>query len=452
MPPKQSTIDSFFKRPPGPSSPPATGTHKARRKLPSSFDVATRPSASPGVKRQPQGEGEGDDVSEKQEEEKMLNSAGRSSNSEKNVAKRMKMGKDGRDTDRPKTDKKADRKKEAASTAGGPVDVEKRSNVNLNKNITDVLLELAATERTNGVMFKANVYTKAARAIAAYPHVITSGAEARKLDGVGAKIEKKIDELLATGTLKRVERDKEDERLSVMKVLMEVTGVGPKAAEKFYAAGVRNIADLSTMPLTDHQKIGLKYHSDIIQRVPRSECLEWEALFKQTVTALSPKYTMSLAGSFRRNLPSCSDVDVLITHSEFTSTNKNDKGLLKLVVERGEREGWLKESLGSGSVKYMGIGKLPGHNPDGTPRIHRRIDIRLFPIDQYPAALLHFTGPSTYNVHLRNIAISKGYTLTEYGLFKRDADGKVGKAVKVTCEKDILNALGEEWLEPHERM
>ena len=55
-------------------------------------------------------------------------------------------------------------------------------------------------------MHKYNVYRKAAGVIAKHPTRITSGAEAKKLEGVGEKIAKKIDEFIATGKLQKLEK------------------------------------------------------------------------------------------------------------------------------------------------------------------------------------------------------------------------------------------------------
>ena len=61
-------------------------------------------------------------------------------------------------------------------------------------------------KNVNRDIIKYNVYRKAAATIAKYDKPITTGAEARKLDGIGAKIEKKIDEFLETGGLKKLEK------------------------------------------------------------------------------------------------------------------------------------------------------------------------------------------------------------------------------------------------------
>uniref|UniRef100_A0A8C3FBM5 DNA polymerase beta n=1 Tax=Chrysemys picta bellii TaxID=8478 RepID=A0A8C3FBM5_CHRPI len=76
-----------------------------------------------------------------------------------------------------------------------------------NAGITDFLSELANYEKNvNRAIHKYNAYRKAASVISKYPSKIKSGAEAKKLEGVGAKIAEKIDEFLSTGKLRKLEK------------------------------------------------------------------------------------------------------------------------------------------------------------------------------------------------------------------------------------------------------
>jgi DNA polymerase/3'-5' exonuclease PolX len=52
---------------------------------------------------------------------------------------------------------------------------------------------------------KFNAYRKAGTTIAKHPTKLNSGEEAEKLPGVGKKIAAKIDEILATGKLRKLE-------------------------------------------------------------------------------------------------------------------------------------------------------------------------------------------------------------------------------------------------------
>ncbi len=46
------------------------------------------------------------------------------------------------------------------------------------------------------------------------------------------------------------------------------------------------------------------------------------------------------------------------------------------------------------------------------------IDLRVVGIEQFPYALMYFTGSKEHNVRLRGIAKKIGFKLNEYGLFK----------------------------------
>ena len=90
--------------------------------------------------------------------------------------------------------------------------------------------------------------------------------------------------------------------------------------------------------------------------------------------------------------------------------------LEKLLINL-EKTGFLKERLGStrvsdkGSEMYMGVCKL-----EGSDKKNRRIDIKVYPKDQYGFAILYFTGSDYFNRSMRLIAEKKGFTLSDHGL------------------------------------
>ena len=68
------------------------------------------------------------------------------------------------------------------------------------------LVELAEYEKNvSRNIHKYNAFRKAASVLSALPTRITSGSQAKKLNGIGEKIAKKIDEFLATGKLQKLE-------------------------------------------------------------------------------------------------------------------------------------------------------------------------------------------------------------------------------------------------------
>ncbi len=61
-------------------------------------------------------------------------------------------------------------------------------------------------------------------------------------------------------------------------------------AKELYAKGIRTIEDLRKKQelLTDMQKIGLKYHEDFIERIPREEVALLLERFRKTAYKIIP--------------------------------------------------------------------------------------------------------------------------------------------------------------------
>ncbi|XP_064353955.1 DNA polymerase beta isoform X2 [Dromaius novaehollandiae] len=293
-----------------------------------------------------------------------------------------------------------------------------------NEGITDFLTELANYERNvNRAIHKYNAYRKAASVISRYPSKIRSGAEAKKLDGVGAKIAEKIDEFLSTGKLRKLEKIRQDDTSASINFLTRVTGIGPAAARKFVEEGIKTLEDLrkNEHKLTHHQRIGLKYFEDFEKRIPRKEMLQMQEIVLKEVKKLDPNYIATVCGSFRRGAESSGDMDVLLTHPSFTSESSK-----------------------------QGVCQLPNKD-DGTAYPHRRIDIRLIPKDQYYCGVLYFTGSDIFNKNMRTHALEMGFTINEYTIRPLGITGVAGEALPVECERDIFDYIQWKYREPEDR-
>lgn len=115
--------------------------------------------------------------------------------------------------------------------------------------------------------------------LASHHKRVESGEEARKLNGIGEKIAKKIDEFLQTGKLEKLEKVsysfecrfrvdecffrfqiRKDDRNAIIQSLTRVSGIGPAKARELVDSGIKSIEDLRHHPdkLNHHQRIGLK--------------------------------------------------------------------------------------------------------------------------------------------------------------------------------------------------
>src|SRR5699024_6560606 len=129
------------------------------------------------------------------------------------------------------------------------------------------------------------------------------------------------------------------------------------------------------------------------------------------------------AGSLRRSRETIGDVDILIGADEVHMSDLFDAFVAHELVT---------EVLGRGDTKSS-IRTQEG----------RQVDLRIVKPEQFPAALMYFTGSKEHNVVLRQRARERGLSLNEYGLFQLDDEGNTNfeQAVDYSSEADIYQKL-----------
>ncbi|TNV77429.1 hypothetical protein FGO68_gene15942 [Halteria grandinella] len=297
----------------------------------------------------------------------------------------------------------------------------------MNKAIIAQIEKLYNYYKTSGDKGRAFGYAKAVRSLKTYDKPIKTGEELDGVPGIGDGIIRKIKEFIADGTIKKFEFIDTDPKVKILQELENVWGLGPKGAQKL------------TM-----QKIGLKYYDDFLKKIPRTEVELLLATVKQACLSLYKDIQVEACGSFRRGRLECGDIDVLITRTN----GQPIKGIVQQLVEKLEKENFLKERLGdfrystTGSEGYMGVCQL------GVKDVFRRIDIKAYPYEQYGFALLYFTGSGPFNLKMREEAIKQGYSLSDHSLTPT-APGK--KKIDCPKEEDVFKALGMPYKTPKER-
>ena len=116
------------------------------------------------------------------------------------------------------------------------------------------------------------------------------------------------------------------------------------------------------------------------------------------------------------------------------------------MCDRLASDGYVTDVLAKGDKKFMGYARLPGATPDSP---HRRLDLLLTPKDEYPYAVLYFTGSDRFNVAMRQRALDLGYTLNEHGM---KPTGSEPAPPVMSDERDIFRFLKMEYKEPSERV
>lgn len=293
---------------------------------------------------------------------------------------------------------------------------------------------------------KINSINKAIASISNLRYNIISG-KSPKIPSVGVGISARIDEIIATGTLTELGHD---ESYLEIQELCTVSGIGPVKAKQLIEMGIHNVAMLKDAylsgtikiaknELTHHIAVGLKYYTDIKERIPWDEVAE----FKKIVNSyMPPDYHFTICGSFRRKMLTCGDIDVLLTHNRYKIDEDDHAHYLSDIINILSNAGIIVDNLTSGGdTKYMGIIKI---NADG---LGRRLDIRLISKESKPFALLYFTGSGEFNKIMRSRALDLGYTLNEYNIIKLET----GEKLHLSSEKEIFSLLDCAYVKPHDR-
>ena len=344
--------------------------------------------------------------------------------------------------------------------------------------IIDALTTLEQSDTARGERFAAAAYKKVLGQLKVLAGPVRSADDLVGIDGIGAKMKLKLSEIFTTGKLRAAEEAKADPDFVAYNELMKIYGVGPVKAKQFVDAGINGVEAIRKLvakdptALTAAQKLGLKYYEDTQERIERSEIDEHRVVLQKAFTAVG--LTMEIVGSYRRGARDSGDIDVLVTDGSRTHPLGPPRGAgvtgpvalgkskmskaFKAAVDSLEADGYLLGILARGPTKtlaYAGIeraGQKKG----------RRLDLLLTDPEEYPYAILYFTGSDQFNIAMRRWALDYGYTMNEHGMRHVDraegsgehgmvSTGDNSPAPPMSIERDIFDFLGLAWVAPTER-
>jgi DNA polymerase/3'-5' exonuclease PolX len=318
----------------------------------------------------------------------------------------------------------------------------------------------------NAYTFKIRQLSNVLGILKKYPNKITKTnyEELKELSGIGKGSIERIKEILENGKLSEIGNfvDAKKEKNDSINELEEIVGVGRAKALELYEKGITSIKQLKEkikkkeIEVNDKVLLGIKYYGVYKMNIPRKEVTKYYKFMEKVITYLNKKneldesneYIFEICGSYRREKLFSNDIDVLISKKKTKlSKTKSEKHLnrfvnkLKTNLKINNNNPLLLDDMTDKNIttKYMGFSKLKDNHV-------RRIDIRFVPYDSYHSAILYFTGSGDLNKKMRNIAKSKNYKLSEYGLFDEN-----GNKFKINSERDIFKLLDMEYLPPRLR-
>ena len=289
-----------------------------------------------------------------------------------------------------------------------------------------------------GDPFRARVYGKAARAIAAHPQDASelSAADLLRIPGVGKSIAGKVAEIIATGSFAELEELRADIPDGVRQ-LTQIPALGPRRALQLYrelqisnpeqlreAIAEGRLANLKGFGPKSAEKLlrGIDLIESAGSRVLLNVAAETAAAVIGAVGAAAGCLRLGAAGSLRRAAESIGDVDVL-------AAAVDSAPLMAALTAMPEAA----EVIASGPTKTS-IRTAAG----------LQVDLRVVPLDSWGAALQYFTGSQAHNVAIRELAVRQKLRLSEYGLFHAES----GELIVSRTEKEVYERLGLAWIPP----
>jgi len=291
-----------------------------------------------------------------------------------------------------------------------------------NLDIAELLRGVAASYQLQDEIknkFRIIAYERAADAIEHASSELKDLWDEGKLEdvpGIGESISKHLDELFKTGHVKHFE-DLMKDYPKIMFRLLKVQGIGPKTAHKLVTEG--------SIPKEVKDELKKVESKPVRHLLPyawerASEVIEWVKKFKEVKRA-------DPLGSLRRKASTIGDIDIAV------ATDNPD-----LVINHFVKFPKLQKILEKGDKTASIL--LPGDV---------QVDLMVQPLESYGSLLQHFTGSKHHNIALREYAIKKGFSLSEYGIKKI---GKKDDNIKeFSKEEDFYKYLNLDWIPPEIR-
>jgi len=327
---------------------------------------------------------------------------------------------------------------------------------NPNARTIQVLQEMCKYYDQTKDQWRTFAYRKGIATLARQKKKVTTKEEAFALPNIGTRLAEKIEEIVLTNKLRKLDYTRDDPTDQALRLFMGIYGVGLSQASKWIQQGHQTLKDLvETAKLTTSQKIGIEHYEDFAARIPRAEVEAHGEYVRRALQEIDIEFEVTIMGSFRRGAKDCGDIDLIISKRGATFSTLRTVVFDKL-VPRLFQEGFLKASLATShkddGSKWHGASCLP-HST-----IWRRLDLLLVPEDEMGAALIYFTGNDIFNRSMRLLASKKGMNLNQRGLYKDVVRGRnreklnEGTPLEGRDEKKIFEILGVPWRTPEERI
>lgn len=311
-----------------------------------------------------------------------------------------------------------------------------------NKELAQLFNTIADLLEIKGeVIYKILAYRRAATSLADYEQDVNEvwrAGKLKKITGVGDAIADKINELLSTGKLDFYEKLKKEVPSGLVEVLA-IQDVGPKKAALFWKKlGITTVPDLEKAArqgkLRELSGMGEKSEAKILAGIAARKRSTGRVTLGQAwpIAQEIVKFLRSLvgveaaevAGSLRRMRATIGDLDFLVAAH-------NAEPIMAAFVTHPQ----VVRVLGQGPTKSS-VELANG----------LQADLRVLPPERFGTLLQYFTGSKEHNVKLRELALSKGLSLSEHAFTRKN-----GKEILCATEVEVYKTVGLAYIPPEMR-
>src|SRR3954454_19780940 len=314
-----------------------------------------------------------------------------------------------------------------------------------NSDVADQLDLLADLSEIRGDdSFRVSAYRRAAtrvRETAAPVAELAVDGRAKELQGIGKTIEEKIVQIIEHGEIEALTRRKAEIPHEVV-LFMRLPGLGPKSAKKIWQElgittleGLREAAEAQRLRALPG--MGAKTEENVLRALAEPAAAEEPSrpllgralpVLEAVVAVLAEHRAceqVSIAGSARRYKETVRDLDIIATASDPSA-----------LIDYFTKLRWVVDVAAKGPTKATVV------SHDGY-----RFDLRVVPPECYGNLLQHFTGSKDHNVALREAAVRRGLSISEYGV----ANTETGDVFTTGDEAELYEFLGYQFIPPELR-
>jgi DNA polymerase (family 10) len=264
---------------------------------------------------------------------------------------------------------------------------------------------------------------------------------AKELQGIGKTIEEKIVQIVDKGEIDALAKKKATVPPEVV-LFMRLPGLGPKTAARIWRElGVTTLEELKAAAEQQRLRtlagLGAKSEEKILKAlafpaenpdvgrkllgVGLPAVLAVVSVLREHPAAVK----VSEAGSVRRRKETFRDLDIIATATE-----------PRELTEYFTKLRWVEEVAAHGETKATVVSN------DGL-----RFDLRVVPPESYGNLLQHFTGSKEHNVALREDAVRRGLSISEYAVTRVET----GEVIHAADEGVLWEFLGYQFIPPELR-